>query len=70
MVLYIYKITVSSWETLILSIPKAGLLRNVGMTLQQIKICWHQDNNSIVNHLVDEIILQYNKELSAEAEAQ
>ena len=71
MALGIYRMNARSWETLVLSILKSGLLRTASMIpATKNKLNRQQENNDIVNHAADEITLQENGKLSAEAEAQ
>ena len=71
----IHQINVRSWSTLVLSILKAGLLRTGRPTKDRRhdpatrnKFNIQKDNNDIVNHAVDEILLQENNKVSAESE--
>ena len=57
------------WETSFPIIPESGLLMTAGLSLHLRKIDRQKENNSIVHHTVDDIILKYNKKLSAEDEA-
>ena len=55
---------------MVLSIIKSGLLRNIGRILKlKKKFSREKENNDIVQHAVDEIILQENNIFSAEDEA-
>ena len=60
MAIDINHINVSSWETLVLSKLKSFLLNTMFVI--------HQQKHSIVEHAVDEIILQENKRLSVKDE--
>ena len=55
---------------MVLSILKLGLLRTTE-TIPRLKNKFnrHQEENAIVNHVVDEILLQEDNKISAEAEA-
>ena len=55
---------------MVLSIIKSGLLRNIVRILKlKNKFSRDKENNAIVQHAVDEIILQENNIFSAEDEA-
>ena len=59
-----------SWETLVLIILRAGLLRTSGHEpANKNKFIRQQEKNAIVNHAIYEIILQENNKVSTEAEA-
>ena len=58
-----------SWETQVISKIKVSLLRNAGIIPYQGTFNSKQENNSIVNNVVDEILLHQTKKVSSAKEA-
>ena len=68
MALYIHQMNVRSWVNLVLSTLHSVILRTTVRRLNSRKVCKTAENNSIVQHAVDEIILQEKEKLNVKYE--